>query len=163
MSSFPQESSNTSSFILESFNISAFPLESDPFFAPVKLGRKPTADTYARPQLSNARRYSMLALFCCAEFLDTFAASCLLPAITEIQTIFDLTPTELSWVFASYSATFSAFLLVSGRLSDVYSSSKFHFPSFMSPLPLGRLSEPHVFTSVCALTSGRATPRRNFP
>lgn len=88
-----------------------------------KSARELAADAYVRPQLSNARRYFMLGLFCAAEGMDTFIASCLFPAINDIQQHYDMKPTELSWTFAAYSATFSAFLLISGRVSDVYNSS----------------------------------------
>ncbi|KAF8305931.1 MFS general substrate transporter [Clavulina sp. PMI_390] len=76
----------------------------------------------ARVMPSNARRYAMLAIFCFGEFMDAFSASCLVPAIASISGALHLQPTEVSWIFSAYSATFAAFLLISGRVSDIYSS-----------------------------------------
>ncbi|KAF8305924.1 MFS general substrate transporter [Clavulina sp. PMI_390] len=71
---------------------------------------------------SDARRYAMLAVFCFGEFMDSFSASCLFPAIASFSSALNLQPTEVSWAFSAYSATFAAFLLISGRMSDIYSS-----------------------------------------
>ncbi|KAF8308254.1 MFS general substrate transporter [Clavulina sp. PMI_390] len=76
----------------------------------------------ARVMPSNTRRYVMLAIFCFGEFMDAFCASCLFPAIAPLSASLHLQPTEVSWVFSAYSATFAAFLLISGRVSDIYSS-----------------------------------------
>ncbi|KAF8305923.1 MFS general substrate transporter [Clavulina sp. PMI_390] len=66
----------------------------------------------------------MLAIFCFAEFNDAFSVSCLFPAITPLSASLHpaLEATEVSWVFSAYSATFAAFLLISGRISDIYNS-----------------------------------------
>ena len=88
---------------------------------PAKSKRKLAADAYVRPKLSRARLNTMLLLFCLAEFMDAFIASCLFPAINAIQQRLDLKPTEVTWAFGAYTVTFAAFLLISGRVSDVYS------------------------------------------
>ncbi|KAF8305938.1 MFS general substrate transporter [Clavulina sp. PMI_390] len=64
----------------------------------------------------------MLVIFCFGEFMDSFTASCLFPGISPISISLDLQATEVSWIFSAYSATFAAFLLISGRVSDIYSS-----------------------------------------
>jgi len=64
----------------------------------------------------------MLFLFCFAEFMDSFIGSALYPAIRAIQGDLKVGDAEITWAFAAYSATFSAFLLISGRVSDVYSA-----------------------------------------
>lgn len=106
--------------------------------SPPKTARELAAEAYVRPQLSNGRRYFMLTLFCLGEFMDSFIASCLFPAINDIQSALDLKPTEISWTFAAYSTTFSAFLLISGRVSDIYSSRESKFP-ILSQMSSGRL------------------------
>jgi MFS family permease len=63
----------------------------------------------------------MLTLFCLGEFMDAFIASCLFPAINALREHLHLKPTEVTWAFGAYTATFAAFLLISGRVSDVYS------------------------------------------
>jgi MFS family permease len=77
---------------------------------------------YIRTYVGKARKYSMLFLFCFAEFMDSFIGSALYPAIRAIQEDLDVGAAEITWAFAAYSATFAAFLLISGRMSDVYSA-----------------------------------------
>lgn len=77
-----------------------------------------------RPMPGTARKYLMLFLFCFAEFMDSFIGSALYPAIRVIEEDLHVGPAEITWAFAAYSSTFAAFLLISGRLSDVYSASE---------------------------------------
>lgn len=66
----------------------------------------------------------MLFLFCFAEFMDAFMGSALFPAIDVLIKDLKIKPAEVTWAFAAYSATFAAFLLVSGRIADIYSASE---------------------------------------
>lgn len=79
---------------------------------------------YQQPQLSALRKNCMLFLFCFAEFMDAFIASALFPAIPRLEEVLHVDQALIAWAFAAYSCTFSAFLLISGRFSDVYSASK---------------------------------------
>ncbi|KAI0049700.1 MFS general substrate transporter [Auriscalpium vulgare] len=78
--------------------------------------------TYVRPVLGKWRRLSLLFLWCLAEFMDSFVASAIFPAIPAQERALGISPTEITWVFSAYGATFSAFLLISGRISDIYSA-----------------------------------------
>lgn len=82
---------------------------------------------HLRTNVGKARKYTMLFLFCFAEFMDSFIGSALYPAIRAIQQDLNVDAAEITWAFAAYSATFSAFLLISGRLSDVYSARECPF------------------------------------
>jgi MFS family permease len=82
------------------------------------------AQEYVRPVLSVGRKSVMLALFCFAEFMDSFIASALFPAINVMIVDLKLATNEATWIFAAYSATFAAFLLISGRVADIYGSSE---------------------------------------
>ncbi|KAI0049666.1 MFS general substrate transporter [Auriscalpium vulgare] len=77
---------------------------------------------YVRPVLSKLHKRTLLMLFCLAEFMDAFVASALFPAITAMERSLNIKSNEIVWVFSAYSATFAAFLLISGRVSDIYSS-----------------------------------------
>lgn len=66
----------------------------------------------------------MLFLFCFAEFMDAFMGSALFPAIDVLIKDLKIQSAEVTWAFAAYSATFAAFLLVSGRIADIYSASE---------------------------------------
>lgn len=92
---------------------------------PLKTARDLAADDYVQPVVSNARRNFMLFLFCTAQFVDVFLSSCLFPAIPTLATHLHMKSTEIAWILAAYSTTFSAFMLISGRVSDVYSSREF--------------------------------------
>lgn len=59
--------------------------------------------------------------------MDSFIGSALFPAISTVQRDLDVGPTEITWAFAAYSATFAAFLLISGRIADVYSARMFEW------------------------------------
>lgn len=87
-----------------------------------KSARDIAADEFVRQKISKGRLHLMLALFCAAEFMDSFIGSALFPAINDIQSHLNVKPAEVTWAFAAYSATFSAFLLISGRVSDIYSA-----------------------------------------
>lgn len=77
-----------------------------------------------RPQYSNVRKISLLVLFCVAQFLDIFNNSSLFSAIPFIAGALRMTSDESTWIVSALQLSFAAFLLVSGRISDVYSSSK---------------------------------------
>ncbi|KAI0042429.1 MFS general substrate transporter [Auriscalpium vulgare] len=80
------------------------------------------SSVYVRPVLGKVKKGFLLALFCLAEFMDAFVGSALFPAIVAVEDGLDIAPNEITWVFSAYSATFAAFLLISGRVADIYSS-----------------------------------------
>ncbi|KIM21444.1 hypothetical protein M408DRAFT_80537 [Serendipita vermifera MAFF 305830] len=69
---------------------------------------------------SIARKLLLLSMFTFAQFLDAFNNSALFPAIPIISTEVSFDATETVWIVSAYQLTFAAFLLVSGRISDVY-------------------------------------------
>ncbi|KAF9517779.1 hypothetical protein BS47DRAFT_1338969 [Hydnum rufescens UP504] len=83
---------------------------------------KSAPNVYVRPVLGSTRKAFMLAIFCFAEFMDAFIASALFPAINQMNSALKLGTNESTWIFAAYSATFAAFLLISGRIADIYGS-----------------------------------------
>ena len=78
------------------------------------------AETY-----SPARRYILLAMFCVAQFLDSYNLAALFTADTMVQSM-GITEEESAWIVSAYQLTFASFLLiVSGSvwviLSRIYS------------------------------------------
>ncbi|KAB5592438.1 MFS general substrate transporter [Ceratobasidium theobromae] len=67
------------------------------------------------------RKYILLAVFCLGQFLDTLNNSAMFPAIPAVSHKLGFTESDSVWLFAAYQATFASFLLISGRISDVYS------------------------------------------
>ncbi|KAH9942633.1 MFS general substrate transporter [Amylocystis lapponica] len=73
------------------------------------------------PQLySTARRYTLLIIFCFAQFLDAVNNSALFSAIPSLIVALDITESQSTWIISAFQLTFASFLLISGRLSDVY-------------------------------------------
>jgi hypothetical protein len=75
------------------------------------------------PPMTNVRRYVLLLLFCGAQFMDAFNNTSLFTAIPSIVTALRLDEAESVWLISSFALTFASFLLLSGRLSDVYDPS----------------------------------------
>jgi MFS family permease len=74
---------------------------------------------------SQARKYSLLVVFCFVQFVDAFSFSSLFAALPHVQEELKMTAGETSWVISAFQLTFASFLLLSGRLSDVTNPSKF--------------------------------------
>ncbi|KDQ19195.1 hypothetical protein BOTBODRAFT_28684 [Botryobasidium botryosum FD-172 SS1] len=72
-------------------------------------------------ELAQAKKYGLLLVFVLAQFLDAASNSMLFPAIPFITADLNFTGSQSAWLFAAYQATFAAFLLISGRISDIYS------------------------------------------
>ncbi|KAH8105286.1 MFS general substrate transporter [Cristinia sonorae] len=83
--------------------------------------------------LSVARKYALLLIFCLAQFMDAVNNSALFPAIPIIMETFGITESESSWIISAFQLTFASFLLIiwlvssadaferqSGKISDVY-------------------------------------------
>ncbi|KAM5541656.1 hypothetical protein V8D89_004846 [Ganoderma adspersum] len=82
---------------------------------------------------SAARRYVLLIIFCLAQFLDAFNNSALFSAIPSLVTSLDMNESESTWIISAFQLTFASFLLISGRISDVY-NPKFAFIGGVSGL-----------------------------
>ncbi|KAI0667392.1 MFS general substrate transporter [Trametes maxima] len=82
---------------------------------------------------SPARRYVLLLIFCLAQFLDAFNNSALFSAIPSLVISLGMTQSESTWIISAFQLTFASFLLISGRISDVY-NPKFAFIGGVSVL-----------------------------
>ncbi|KAG2153646.1 MFS general substrate transporter [Suillus bovinus] len=74
-----------------------------------------------RPLPSNARRYTLLLIFCITQFLYTLTNSALFSAIPSLVRNFGFTQSQSVWIISAYQLTFASFLLMSGKISDIYS------------------------------------------
>ncbi|TBU44577.1 MFS general substrate transporter [Dichomitus squalens] len=82
---------------------------------------------------SVARRYLLLIIFCLAQFLDAFNNSALFSAIPSLVISLDMNESESTWIISAFQLTFASFLLISGRISDIY-NPKFAFIGGVSGL-----------------------------
>lgn len=73
-----------------------------------------------QPVYSPIRRYGLLVIFCLAQFLDTFNISSLFSAIPQLSAELGITANESAWVLGAFQLTFAAFLLIAGKISDLY-------------------------------------------
>lgn len=81
-----------------------------------------------KSRLSTGRRYFLLLLFCLAQFLDAFNNSALFSALPELKETLNMNEGEATWLISAFQLTFASFLLISGRISDVYNPSAFSAP-----------------------------------
>ncbi|KAH8105285.1 MFS general substrate transporter [Cristinia sonorae] len=85
------------------------------------LSPVPTIVEGRLPQnISVARKYTLLVIFCLAQFTDAANGSSLFPALPILEETFDITPSESAWIISAFGLTFASFLLISGKISDVY-------------------------------------------
>ncbi|EIN04996.1 MFS general substrate transporter [Punctularia strigosozonata HHB-11173 SS5] len=87
------------------------------------VARSPPAsllDGNLQDEISGTRRYALLAVFCLAQFLDSFNNSSLFSALPTLIVQLHMSESESTWLISAYQLTFASFLLVSGRIADVY-------------------------------------------
>ncbi|KAF9070287.1 major facilitator superfamily domain-containing protein [Rhodocollybia butyracea] len=71
-------------------------------------------------QISTLRKYTLLILFCLAQFLDVFNFAAIFVAIPAIANDLHIEDANTVWIVSAFQLTFASFLLVSGRISDIY-------------------------------------------
>ncbi|VUC27105.1 unnamed protein product, partial [Clonostachys rosea] len=79
-------------------------------------------ETEQPPQLpfSKARCIALVATLTGASFLNTLSIMSVVIILPTIGEALDIPETRLQWVVSSYSLTFGCFLLIWGRIADVY-------------------------------------------
>ncbi|CAH0049528.1 unnamed protein product [Clonostachys solani] len=79
-------------------------------------------ETEQPPQLpfSKARCIALVATLTGASFLNTLSIMSVVIILPTIGEDLDIPETRLQWVISSYSLTFGCFLLIWGRIADVY-------------------------------------------
>ncbi|KZS87100.1 MFS general substrate transporter [Sistotremastrum niveocremeum HHB9708] len=89
--------------------------------SPTLAGDVPTLNNDSPPpKASNSLRMFLLLLFCLAQFLDVFNLSALFSAVPVISSQLHMSSSQSVWMISAYQLTFASFLLLSGRISDVY-------------------------------------------
>ncbi|KAG1850045.1 major facilitator superfamily domain-containing protein [Suillus tomentosus] len=78
------------------------------------------AETPVHHELPLTRRLVLLFMFCLAQFLDAFSNSALFSAIPVLEVSMGMTESQSTWIMSASQLTFVSFLLISGRISDVY-------------------------------------------
>ncbi|KAL7416396.1 major facilitator superfamily-domain-containing protein [Mrakia frigida] len=70
------------------------------------------------PLPSDLRRYTLLAVFVSAQFLDIFGASAAIVGLSQMAKSLNMTTAESIWVVNAYSLTLASSLLTGGRIAD---------------------------------------------
>ncbi|KAI5124916.1 hypothetical protein M0805_007344 [Coniferiporia weirii] len=90
---------------------------------PLSSSEKPADVVTAKPRPKlTLRKYSLLAVFCLAQFLDVVNNSAVMAAIPTIASQLGMKSSEQVWIISATQLAFASFLLLSGRISDVYSA-----------------------------------------
>jgi MFS family permease len=66
------------------------------------------------------RRWAVLALLCVAQFVDVLDVNAVIVALPAVGRDLGFSPEDLQWVVTAYVLFFGGFLLLAGRLSDLY-------------------------------------------
>jgi EmrB/QacA subfamily drug resistance transporter len=66
------------------------------------------------------RRWAVLALLCVAQFVDVLDVNAVIVALPAVGLDLGFSPEDLQWVVTAYVLFFGGFLLLAGRLSDLY-------------------------------------------
>src|ERR1700730_2187276 len=67
-----------------------------------------------------SRKAAILALLAVAQLIGVLDFSIVNVALPSIQKQFDLAPDDLQWVLSAYALTLGGFLLLGGRIADLY-------------------------------------------
>ena len=78
------------------------------------------SDQSSEERVGSLRKFTLLCIFCVAQFLDTFNISSLYSAIPTLETAIGITPDESPWLVSAFQLTFASFLLMVGYFSPVY-------------------------------------------
>src|SRR3712207_3400128 len=68
----------------------------------------------------NPRRHLVLVLLCVAQFVDVLDVNAVIVALPTIGRELGFAPEELQWVVTAYVLFFGGFLLLAGRLADLF-------------------------------------------
>jgi len=85
--------------------------------------KEPEMEVIPHPPLGSALKLTLISLWCGSQFMDSFVNTALFPAISQMQEELKMETQDTVWILAAYTAPFAAFLLISGRVADVYQAS----------------------------------------
>jgi EmrB/QacA subfamily drug resistance transporter len=100
------------------------------------------------------KRWAALALLCTAQFMVIMDTSIIGVALPAIKTDLGYSQTALQWIFNSYVIFFGGFLLLGGRLSDLFGARKIFMWGFAILSVASLLAG--VAWSQASLNTGRA-------
>ena len=81
-----------------------------------------STDTRLHPPAARTalRKALLLPILCGVQFIDAFDVAAMGPALPKIQHALGMTPQTLQWVVTAYVLGYGGFLLLGGRLADLF-------------------------------------------
>ncbi|ORX39450.1 major facilitator superfamily domain-containing protein [Kockovaella imperatae] len=107
------------------------------------------AMTGAEAKISQGRKWLLLLIFSVSSYLDICGRSAFIVFVQSISRDLDIQFEDSIWVLNSYGVTFGSFLLLAGRVSDLYSAKPVFVWGF-------------VFTAIFSLASSFMTEKVSF-
>ena len=71
-----------------------------------------------------AGKLALLIVLCAVQFIDAWDVASMGPALPQIQRDLGMSPTSLQWVVTAYVLGYGGFLLVGGRLADIFNRKR---------------------------------------
>src|SRR5919205_3975815 len=84
----------------------------------------PTITTAATKAVSSSRLSMILALITLAQFMVVVDSTIVQVALPSVGRDFDVSVNGLQWLVTAYGLTLAGFLMLSGRLGDIYGHKK---------------------------------------
>lgn len=89
------------------------------------LEQTKSAESYFATQVSLPREILFVTVVCCAQLTTQAGLGHVLSILAIISEDFDIhSPGQESWLIAAYSLTVGSFILISGRLGDIFGYKK---------------------------------------
>src|SRR5215813_3861156 len=66
----------------------------------------------------------LVVILCAVQLVDAYDIAAMGPALPKIQSDLDMTPEALQWVVTAYVLGYGGFLLVGGRLADLFNRKR---------------------------------------
>jgi len=111
--------------------------------------------------LDKRRRWLALIVLCLGMLMIVPDTTIVNVALPSIRSDIGFTESSLVWVVNAYMQTFGGFLLLSGRLGDLFGHrSLFHIGITVFTLPLGGLGDDHATPAIRTWMGGASAARQ---
>ncbi|THU97280.1 MFS general substrate transporter [Dendrothele bispora CBS 962.96] len=105
-----------------------------------------TTEEVTQAELSKSRKNLILSVLSGSQFFDIFSASAAIVALPTLRTDLDFAEGTIQWVLSAYTLTLASFMLISGRVSDMFHPKPVFIVGFMVigllSIPIGASVDP---------------------
>ncbi|WOO79952.1 Efflux pump terJ [Vanrija pseudolonga] len=125
----------------------------------------PAPTPHTKPHFSQTRKWVLMSIFALAMFIDVMGLSAFYVLTQTVAADLNIKFEQQSWVITSYAVTFAAFLLLWGRVSDLYSATPVFNFAFIAlgvlSLVISFLPDKYsffVFRAIAGIAGGALVP-----